>query len=166
MDIPLPLHLSIHFLLAVVSSLLAGYYFKEKIVSFLAGIVAGFFIDLDHALEYLLVFKGHFNFQYFFEGRQFLTSEQLHLWFHAWELVPVLFIIAWLFRRQRVVKIIAITMAFAGAVHLATDVVINQVSPKFYLLGYRASRDFQMKNLMTPGVYQENLELKAELGIK
>lgn len=166
MDIPLSLHLSIHFLLALLSGLLAGYYFRERLVSILAGIAAGFLIDLDHVLEYLLVFKGRFNFQYFFEGRQFLTSEQLNLWFHAWEFVPLLLIIAWLFRRQRVVKIIAITMAFAGAVHLATDVVINQVSPKFYLLGYRASRDFQMKNLMTPGVYQENLELKAELGIK
>lgn len=166
MDIPLPLHLSIHFLLALLSGLLAGYYFRERLVSILAGIAAGFLIDLDHVLEYLLVFKGRFNFQYFFEGRQFLTSEQLHLWFHAWELVPLLLIIAWLFRRQRVVKIIAVTMAFAGAVHLATDLVINQVPPKFYLLSYRASQDFQMKNLMTADVYQENLELKAELGIK
>lgn len=166
MDIPLPLHLSIHFLLALLSGLLVGYYFREKLVSILAGIAAGFLIDLDHVLEYLLVFKGRFNFQYFFEGRQFLTSEQLHLWFHAWELVSLLLIIAWLFRRQRVVKIIAVTMAFAGAVHLATDLVINQVPPKFYLLSYRASQDFQMKNLMTADVYQENLELKAELGIK
>ena len=166
MDIPLSLHLSIHFLLALLSGLLAGYYFRERLVSILAGIAAGFLIDLDHVLEYLLVFKGRFNFQYFFEGRQFLTSEQLHLWFHAWELAPLLLIIAWLFRRQRVVKIIAVTMAFAGAVHLATDLVINQVPPKFYLLSYRASQDFQMKNLMTADVYKENLELKAELGIK
>lgn len=165
MDIPLPIHLSIHFLLAVLSGLLVGYYFKDRLICLLSAIAAGFFIDLDHALEYLLVFKGRFNLQYFFEGRQFLSSEQLHLWFHAWEFVPLLLIIAWLFRRQRVIKVVAVTMALAGAVHLATDVIINQVPPKFYLLSYRASQDFQMKNLMTPEVYQANQDLKEELGI-
>lgn len=166
MDIPLSLHLFIHFSLAIISGYLVGTYFHKKIMGILAGIVGGFLIDLDHVLEYLIVFKGRFNFQYFFEGRQFLTSEQLHLWFHAWEFLPLLLIITWLFRRQRTIKIIAITIAFAGTIHLATDVVINQVSPKFYLLSYRANQDFQMKNLMSPSIYKENQKLKAELGIK
>jgi len=165
MDISLTIHLGIHFLLAVLSGYLIGKYFDTKILGILSGIIGGFLIDLDHVLEYLIVFRGHFNFQYFFEGRQFLLSEKLHLYFHAWELIPVFLLIAYFYRNNKLIKIIAIAIAFSGAVHLTSDVAINRVPLKFYSFIYRASNGFEMKNLMTPAIYKVNQDLKKELGI-
>ena len=165
MDIPLYLHLSIHFSLAVLTGYLAGRYFKNIWLGIIVGIAGGFLIDLDHALEYLLVYNWHFNLGYFFDGRQFLLSEKLRLLFHAWEYVPILLGAAYLFRNHKTVKIILITLALAGTVHLLSDVVINQVPLKFYSLSYRASENFEMKNLTSPAIYEANQELKRELGM-
>lgn len=165
MDIPLFWHLFIHFFFAILSGYLAGYYFKNIPLGIMFGFMGGFLIDLDHVLEYLLVFNGQFNLQHFFDGRQFLFSEQLHLWFHAWEHALVLLLIAYFFRRNKTVKIIVMTLAFAGTIHLISDCIINRVPPQFYSLSYRASRGFAMKNLMTPEVYQINQKLKLELGM-
>jgi len=165
MDIPLSWHLFVHFSLAILSGYLVGAYFKNIPLGVLVGLGGGFLIDLDHVLEYLLVFNGQFNLQHFLEGRQFLVSDKIHLWFHSWELVPFLLIITYFFRNNKIIKIITIALAFAGAVHLASDVVINQVPLKFYLLSYRAKQGFEMSNLMDPAVYQINLKIKSDLGL-
>ncbi len=162
---PLSIHLFIHFSLAVLSGYLAGKYFKNIKLGILTGIVGGFLIDMDHVLEYLLVFNFHFNILYFLEGRQFLTSDQLHLWFHAWEYVPVLTLIGLLFRKKKIIKIIFFTLAFSMAVHLATDMVINRCSFNFYTLTYRAQHNFSARELMSPESYQKNEDLKMKLGI-
>ena len=62
---PLALHLGIHFALAVLSGYLLGSYFNNKKLGVIFGILGGFLIDLDHVLEYFLVFGPSFNLQYF-----------------------------------------------------------------------------------------------------
>ena len=162
---PLSLHLFIHFSLAILSGYLAGKYFKNIKLGILIGFIGGFLIDLDHVLEYLLVFNFRFNLLHFFQGRQFLVSDQIHLWFHAWEYVPILILLAWLFRKNKVIKIIFFTLAFSGTVHLATDMIINRCSFNFYTLTYRAKHNFAARELTSPETYQENQKLKMELGI-
>lgn len=165
MDIPLPIHLLIHFSLAILSGYFAGKYFKNIKLGILIGFIGGFLIDMDHVLEYFLVFGPHFNFNYFIEGRQFLASNQLHLWFHGWEYVPVMLIIGLLFRKNKIIKTIFLTLAFAVSVHLITDMVINRCSFSFYTLTYRAERNFAAQELMSPESYRENQELKMEIGM-
>ena len=162
---PLSLHLFIHFFLAVLSGYLTGKYFKNIKLGILIGFIGGFLIDLDHVWEYFLVFGLHFNFLHFTQGRQFLASDQLHLWFHAWEYVPILVIASFLFKKNITIKIIFFTLAFAVSVHLATDMVINRCTFNFYTLTYRAERNFAAQKLMSPESYQENQELKMELGM-
>ncbi len=162
---PLPLHLFIHFSLAILSGYLAGKYFKNIKLGILVGFCGGFLIDMDHVLEYLLVFNFHFNFLHFIQGRQFLTSDQLHLWFHAWEYVPVLALSGWLFRKNKIIKTIFFTLAFSAGIHLATDMIINQCPFSFYTLTYRAKHNFAASELMSPESYQENQKLKIELGM-
>ncbi|MFZ4632374.1 MAG: hypothetical protein ACOYL8_04220 [Patescibacteria group bacterium] len=165
MILPLPLHLAIHLYLAVLSGYLAGKYFKNIPLGIIAGVMGGFFIDLDHVLEYLLVYNWHFNIIYFFQGRQFLSSDQIHLWFHAWEYIPFLLIFAYLFRKNNRIKIALLVIALSASVHLLTDSVINKVPPTFYTLTYRSGLDFSMKKLTSPEDYQKNQELKLELGM-
>lgn len=162
---PLALHLFIHFFLAVLTGYLAGKYFKSIWLGLLAGLSGGFLIDLDHVLEYLLVFNWHFNLFNFFEGRQFLISDKIHLYFHAWEYVLVLLLLAWILKKYKVIKIILVTLALAMSVHLLTDTIINRVPLKFYTLTYRSSLGFEAINLMSLESYQENQQLKRELGL-
>lgn len=165
MILPLPLHLAIHLYLAVLVGYFAGKYFKSFWLTLITAIIGGFFIDLDHALEYLLVYNWHFNIVYFFQGRQFLAADQFHLWFHAWEYIPVLLLLAFVFKKKKTIKVCLFTLAIAMSVHLLTDTIINKVPLKFYTLTYRFNRGFSAKNLMSPEQYQENQDLKRELGM-
>ncbi len=162
---PLYLHLLIHLSLAILTGYVAGRFFKNVYLGLIAGLAAGFFIDLDHVLEYFLVFGPSFNLQYFLESRQFLLSDKIRLYFHAWEYVPLFLAVAWLFRKRQKVKIIFITLAIAGTVHLISDVFINNYNFKYYSLVYRYQQDFASEKLLSPAAYQFNQEYKQKLGI-
>jgi len=163
---PLSLHLSIHLFFALLCGYLAGRYFKRLELCLIAGIMAGFFIDLDHVLEYFLVFGLDFNLQYFIEGRQFLTSGRNFLIFHAWEYAPLLLLVGFLLRQKKAaLSAFLITFALAGSVHLLSDCFINGFSPRFYSLSYRASRGFWADKLLPLEDLERNRLLKQELGI-
>jgi len=162
---PLPLHLSIHFIVAILVGLLAGCYFKKMPLAIIAAVIGGFFIDLDHVLEYFFYYGPHFNLSYFLEGRQFLLSNHIYLIFHAWEYIPILLLIAYLLRKRRTLAIFIFTLCLAGSIHLVSDVFINGYPVKFYSISYRASQNFSTLKLISPEEYQKNLELKQKLGI-
>lgn len=165
MVLPLSLHLAIHLYLAILTGYLAGKYFKNILLGIIVGICGGFFIDLDHVLEYFLVFNWQFDLYNFLDGRQFLVSDKIHLWFHAWEYIFILLLLSWFFRNNKILKIILVTLSLAMSVHLLTDTIINKVPLKFYTIIYRANRGFEAINLMSADAYQENQNLRKELGI-
>lgn len=162
---PLYIHLTIHFVIALLAGYLIGSFFKEKRRGIIFGILGGFFIDLDHVLEYFFVFGPHFNLLYFFESRQFLISEKIILVFHAWEYVPLFLLLAYLLRKWKNVKVAFITLAFAGSLHLVSDIFINGYYFRYYSLIYRYQQEFLAPNLLPSAIYQKNLDYKEELGI-
>ncbi len=162
---PLPLHLLIHFGLALLTGYLAGRYFKKLEMGIVAGFIGGFLIDFDHVLEYLITFGPQFSLQYFLEGRQFLITDQIHLWFHAWEYIIVLIILARIFRTKQILAAFLITLAFASGIHLLTDSIINNYPLKYYSLSYRQELGFSAQKLLSPAEYQKNQKIKKELGI-
>lgn len=162
---PLYIHLSIHFVLAFLVGLYFGLRSKKVWLGIIMGIIGGFFIDLDHVLEYFLVYGFHFNFQYFIESRQFLTSDQIRIYFHAWEYFPILLLLGWIVRKKETLKVIFFTLAFAGLIHLTTDVFINHYQFKYYSIWYRYKNGFSSPRLLSPADYQLNREYRIELGI-
>ena len=165
MTIPLPIHLLIHFILAMLSGYLAGKYFNKLSWGIIAGFCAGFLVDLDHVLEYFLVYGFNFNLVYFLQGRQFLISDKIHLWFHAWEYVLFFLLLAYLLKKIKIAKIIFISLGLALSVHLLSDSFINKYPPLFYTLSYRAGADFSARTLMRPEDYQKSQEAKYWLGL-
>jgi hypothetical protein len=161
---PLALHLSIHFTVAVLTGYFCGRYFKQMLLGLIAGVMGGCLIDLDHVLEYFLTFGLRFSFTEFFNGYQFLASERTYLFFHAWELVPILLIIAYLVRQKKKVAIFLISLAAAGFVHLISDCFINNYSPRNYSIIYRASQGFKTEQLLSPGQYQNYLIYRERAG--
>jgi hypothetical protein len=162
---PLTLHLFIHFFLAALVGYYFGRRFKHPALGIIFGILGGFLIDLDHVLEYFLFYGLHFNFTYFIQSRQFLLSNQIRIFFHAWEYFPLLLLAAWLCRRKQILKMIFLTLAFAGLVHLISDVLINGYSVQYYSITYRALHHFSAPELLSPADYQLNLDYKQKLGI-
>ena len=162
---PLFFHLLIHFSLAILVGYLAGKYFRKLWLGITIGFIGGFLIDLDHVLEYFFVYGLNFNLIYFLQGRQFLISDKIQLWFHAWEYVVILLILAYLLKKKNTVKVVLVTLALAIGVHLATDSVINHYPPQFYSLSYRASLDFSAKELMSQEEYELNQKWKSEIGL-
>ena len=162
---PLFIHLFIHFFLAVLVGYLVGWHFKRIPWGVLVGILGGFLVDLDHVLEYFLVYRFNFNLIYFLQGREFLVSDRIHLWWHAWEYVILLVFIARLAKKQLLVSTIAVTLACALSVHLLTDSVINKYPPRFYSLSYRSEQNFSAQKLLSPSEYQTQQETKYWLGL-
>ena len=160
----LPWHLSIHLFFALASGYLVGLYFKKIEPGLLGGLLGGFFIDLDHVLEYFLVFGLRFNLFSFLEGQQFLKSEQIFILFHAWEYLPLLLILAWLVRRKRALMVFVLALAFGLLVHLISDCLINNYPPRNYSLLYRWQVGFQAERILSPTQYQNFIEYKRYLG--
>jgi hypothetical protein len=162
---PLYLHLSIHFCAAVISGYIVGRYFRRPGLGVIAGILGGFLIDLDHVLEYFLVFGPRFNLWMFFNGRQFLVSDQIRLFFHAWEYAIIfLALAAILYRRKKAVAFL-LAFVFAGLVHLASDCLINNYPPRNYSFIYRANRNFKAVELLSPAQYHEYLTDRRKVGL-
>ncbi len=162
---PLSLHLFIHFILAVLMGYLVGACFKDVRIGIIFGILGGFLIDLDHVLEYFLVFGPTLNLRYFFESRQFLASGRTRLYFHAWEYAPILLLGAVLLRKFKKVKVALVALALAGSLHLISDVIINDHYFNYYSISYRAKRNYSSELLLTPEQYSANQGLKLKLGI-
>jgi len=162
---PLPLHLSIHFVLAVASGWLVGWYFGRTILGIVAGVLGGFLIDLDHVLEYFLVFGLRFNLIYFIQARQFLTSGRLRIWFHAWEYVPLFFLAAWLVRAETAAMVFLLAFNLGNLVHLVSDCFINHMPFSAYSLIYRWRQGFVIEKLFIPEQYQEFLKDKAKFNL-
>lgn len=158
-------HVCIHFLIALLTGYICGRIFKDIYVGILAGLIGGFFIDLDHVLEYFLVFGANFNLQYFLESRQFLVSDKIRLFFHAWEYFPLFLLLAWIFSKYKKLKIFLFILALAGFVHLISDVFINNYHPRHYSLIYRYQKDFSAEKILSEDNYQLNLDYKKRLGI-
>jgi len=165
MPIALPLHIFIHFIFAVLIGYLVGSHYQRLRLGIVAGIIGGFLIDLDHVLEYFLVYGPHFNIVYLFEGRQFLSSNQIHLWFHGWEYIPVILMAAWLLRRKKAVSIFLSAMILGASLHLITDCLINQYPLRNYSLSYRYSQNFSASKILSAAQYQKYIQDRQYFGM-
>jgi len=161
----LSIHILIHFALAVLSGFLVGRYYKNIKLGIIFGIIGGFLIDLDHVLEYFLFYGLHFNLTYFLEGREFLLSDKIRLFFHAWEYIFIFLVLIIIFRKRILIKFVFITIMLAGTVHLISDCLINNYPPQNYSLIYRARVRFAMQEILSPEQYQNNMDEKAKLGL-
>jgi hypothetical protein len=162
---PLPLHLFIHLAWALVAGWLVGRYFGYIRWGMIAGFIGGVLIDLDHVLEYFLVFGFHFNLGYFLQGRQFLVGNQIRIFFHAWEYLPILLLVAWLCRSKKVVMTFILALTLGIFVHLVADCWINEYPPQNYSIIYRYERHFAAPSLLNADQYQKYISDRQALGL-
>lgn len=154
------MHLLLHEIAHLIISLLIGFFvwriYKKPLPAFIAALLGGFFIDLDHLFDYYLVFGLNFNLRYFLESDHFLLSKKIYVPFHAWEYV-ILFSIYYLnlvkrFKNTKI-KISKYILSFLLALtlgiysHLIIDTATNNIVLPGYSIIYRAINNYDAEKI-------------------
>lgn len=145
----LVLHLSIHILLGIVAGLIAWLITKRFWASLISAVLAGVLIDLDHFIEYWLVYGWNFNLGQFIQGSEYLQSAKMRVFFHAWEYVIILLLAFWLIKNRKL-KAVFLGIALGLFFHLGGDALINRIPLKSYSIIYRIANNFEMEKMVTP----------------
>jgi len=159
----LKLHLALHVLSALLAGFIVWRIWKKPLTSFVAGILGGVLVDLDHFFDYFLTFGFHFNLAYFNRGDQFLKSDRILVLFHAWEYVFILLVLVFMIK-NRVWKSFLLALAIGLFFHLCLDVKIDHMPVKSYSIAYRLEHNFKIEPLIYPEHYAEHVKRRLEAG--
>lgn len=129
-------HEVLHLLAALVLSLAAWYVSADR-VTVIATFAACFFLDADHAIDYIayiIKFRQPFSVGKFLSGSYFVQWQKFITPLHSWELVVVLIITGALTHNQ-----LPLWLAGALATHYVLDYLTNPVNGWAYWLIYRGA---------------------------
>lgn len=141
------IHELLHFLVAVLLSLLIYYKYHSFRLVLVVWLVT-FLIDLDHLTEWFLLYKT--NFLYIvsnFNGGLFRESGKMTIFFHSWELLPLIYFVGKKINRTK----LALVIIIAAAGHFLTDQIVYSslygMSLFEYFFTYRALSGFDFWKL-------------------
>jgi len=135
-----------HLLTAAAAS--AGAYLATGSWEFAAGaFTGGFWIDLDHYVDYVLVERqwslNPFRFLAYYLGNR---ARRLVLVLHSYELMAALIVLALFLKNQALVGYI-----LGAAMHMCLDIVYNhdlRHPVRFYSFAYRIAHAFEATHLL------------------
>lgn len=142
-------HMLVHFLLATIASYLSYFLFRSlgaAAVCFCASI----FPDFDHLIDYWLVDGFNLNAAEFWrqtlkeKENYFARSGKVRLFFHAWELIPVVAAAGLVFGKLPW----AVGFALGYGAHLMWDQVNFGKRLWSYSFIFRAKHKFELKDLV------------------
>ena len=154
----LSFHLFIHFFMCLIIGFLGSVILSIPFLySFIASLIGGFLIDLDHLIDYFLAFGFQHKLNYFLKGYQFLKSDKSYVLFHSFELSIFLILLAFILHYY-----LLLIIATSLFLHLITDLSINKLSLKFYFLIYRLINNFDLKFIDTADAYKTHRRQKKK----
>lgn len=140
---PLDKDLVLHLIISFFVFVLIYIFFKSWKLAAL-GFLSGILIDLDHLIDYFLVYRTNFKPEKFFNGYQFIESKKSYVFLHGWEWIIVMLLIG--FFAGSIRPAIAIGIGMFG--HLAVDQILSfKNEPLFYFLTYRFIKKFNLEVL-------------------
>ena len=105
-------------------------------------VLGGILIDIDHLFDYFLCFGIRFNLKKFLCG-EFVKSGRVYLFFHSWELLPLILICGLYFNLNW--EAAALSLGMLG--HLIIDSSF-QKTIKPYFSSYRAWHRFKADEIL------------------
>lgn len=137
-----------HITLSIFAGCLAWrFYFpanKSKLkISLLFAFISGVLIDLDHLIDYFLVFP-YFDFKLFMSAAVFSISGKNYVFFHAFEYVIIL-AVSTAFVKNRTVKMILSALLLGMLFHLGVDILFG-VPMQAYFITHRVFNHFDLDN--------------------
>jgi hypothetical protein len=165
MGIPLPLHLSIHFLFSLLAGIIVWRIWRKPILAISAAMLGGVLVDIDHFADYFLAYGWNFSWSYFIKGFEFLKSDKLYVLFHGWEYVVILLLVA-IILKNKAAKSAFLALSLALFFHLVADVIMDKVPPKSYSVVFRAENNFNLQQLSYPEQWEKHLRYKKIYGFE
>ena len=112
--------------------------------------LSGILIDLDHHLDYYLARKElPLNFKKLFDFCHDDQQAKLHLFFHSYELLFLLWFSIYYFSLGAV----WLGVAVGFTTHIICDEIANPLRPLSYFLTFRIKHNFSRKMLFKKGYY-------------
>lgn len=127
-------------------SLLAGYVcFKsyKRISGFAPALLSGFLVDLDHLIDYFIHKGLGFDLSNFISGRHYHETNTAFIFFHSWELVFLLGVLAYFSKKKHIwcPLILGLTL------HLLWDYLTNPAHWYTYFIIARYLQGFALDKL-------------------
>jgi len=136
------LHLLIHLFFAFVAGLIVWLFWGHSEISFLAGFLGGFLIDIDHLIDYFIAFGPKFRLSYFLRGYSFLKNDKIYVLFHGWEYVILSVITLLVIRPSAEIAAGIWGLTLGAFLHLVADRYINSgMSYKAYSLFFERGKN-------------------------
>ncbi|MBP7791747.1 MAG: hypothetical protein KA120_01660 [Candidatus Goldbacteria bacterium] len=118
------------------------YYFTHSWFYTLVSVFSGFLVDFDHVFDYIREEK-RFSLKDMFVKSYLGDFKKLYIIFHAFEYVPLVWIIT-LFVKDYTFAVV-FTISYLS--HMIPDQMANNTKPFGYFLTYRIKKKFDMKEL-------------------
>ncbi len=129
------IHLSLSLLVGATVGSLTGNYW-----AMLAALLAGFFVDTDHLIDYIAFkkFKG-LNLKEFLSGKFFDDSGKVYVLFHGYEFA-LIYLFAGIFWSQ--FNWLFLALGLSHFLHLLYDQISNKPIWPTYFISYRIAHNF------------------------
>ncbi len=155
-------HILIHVLSSIVTGFIVYLFNGQLLISLMAAFIGGTLIDIDHLIDYYIVFGSSFKLKYFFQGYQYMKGERLFIVFHGFEHVFI-FIFLSVFIGGTFLKPLFQGIGAGMLVHLIFDSLLNDVPLSTYSLTQRIFKDFSLPKLVSKKHYQKHLKQKRKI---
>lgn len=139
-------HEIIHFATSLMVTRLVNFFFGNLLFACIGAFLGGFFIDVDHLIDYYIAFGTRLHLPTFFKGTHFKKNNKVFVLLHGWEYVLVLLVIS-LFVNNSQLFVFLLSLALGTFVHLVVDASTNNVKIKGYSILYRIKHNFKNSSI-------------------
>ncbi len=142
---------------AVVSLAVSGlvWLWLSSAAAALACFLAGVFVDLDHLVDYCLKYGARIRPRHLFHVFETEVADNVFVFLHAWEWIPLALVIMWLVDDWPPV---AIGLLIGFSVHLVFDQLVNRHHPWAYFITFRAAHRFSGPHFYGAHEYRRRLK--------
>ncbi len=145
--------LQYHIVISLVISALVWLWLRSATAA-LACFLAGVFVDLDHVVDYCLKYGVRVRPRHLFHVFEHEVFDNIFLFFHAWEWIPIALVILWLIDWKPAVLGLVIGFSF----HLVLDHLFNGHNRWAYFFTYRMAHGFAGRHYYGAREYRKRLK--------
>ena len=141
-ELDLILHIVVSLILSYCIWRLYGFKDRKTLsYALFAGIISGLLIDVDHFLDYFLVYGTTFDFFKFMHESGYIQTGRATVIFHGFEYALIGFL-AIFFVKKGLHKMIVTTITFCLFFHLLIDASLYSIPLYYFLFTYRLTHNF------------------------
>ena len=140
-------HEFLHLSLSLVIWYIIYRYFYKSYFVFLLAIIWWFLIDVDHVLDFWILYPFSLDIKLFFSWNYFYETEKLYVIFHWREFSMILLIIFLLVKSK--IRYLLLVLSLSIFWHLLIDTLSHNMKIQWYSIAYRVYTQFNENYFIT-----------------